>query len=198
VVNTDVVLLRCCRRPSARERRNPVARTYNPLPVAFLHWVLRGWAVAAGSTRRRLFRETGQSCTPFNLYCSNRMSTTSFVVRCAIAVAALTSIRYTTDFEHVDVSVPSECLAGIAAKMSPTDASTCIYHDVRLRGQLQDRDFKVIGREGASLDTDTALIVSQSDDSGFTWRSLALLLVAVAVWVPSLLSLLLGQRSEAA
>jgi hypothetical protein len=123
------------------------------------------------------------------------MSTFTFVVRCAIAVAALTSIRYTTTFEHVDVAVPSECTPDIAPTQASSDSSTCVYHDVTLKGQLKSRDFEVVGRRGASFDSETATVVSQSDQAGFTWRSAALFLVAVAVWAPSLLSLFVGQRS---
>jgi len=108
--------------------------------------------------------------------------------RCAIAVAALTSIRYSGLQEHVGVSVPEACVAGVAEETVRGD-NTCVYRNVSVRGQVMPRNFEVAGQTGVGFFTKDATVVSRGDEAGFTWRSLALLLIAVAMWVPSLLSL---------
>ncbi|MBR8428917.1 hypothetical protein [Burkholderia cenocepacia] len=111
-----------------------------------------------------------------------------FVARFAIAIFALSSIRYSGLHEHVDVSVPSSCVAGVAKETHP-GAYSCVYRDVSVRGHMLQRNFEVYGPSGVGFFAKDARVVSPGDNSGFTWRSLALLLIAIAMWVPSLLPL---------
>ncbi len=112
----------------------------------------------------------------------------SLALRCAIAVAALMSIRYSGLSEHVDVSVPAVCVAGVANETVPGD-NRCIYRNVSMRGHVMQRNFEIYGPTGAGFFAKDAVVVSQGDDAGFTWRSLGLLLIAIAMWAPSLLSI---------
>jgi hypothetical protein len=111
-----------------------------------------------------------------------------FLARCVIAVAAIMSIRYSGQQVNVDVSVPAACVPGVAKEAVSGD-NLCIYRDVSVRGHVLQRNFEVYGRTGAGFFTEDAMVVSPGDDAGFTWRSLALLLVAIAMWVPSLFGL---------
>jgi hypothetical protein len=121
---------------------------------------------------------------------------TTFIIRCAIAIAALLSLQYSGQFNHVDVSVSAPCAAGISAK-TDSGQTSCIYRDVSKRGRVMHRDFEVYGPSGAGFFTTSAKIISRSDQTGFTWRTAGLLLIAVAVWIPSLLTLFVkSKRSE--
>ncbi|MBN3761220.1 hypothetical protein [Burkholderia sp. Ac-20365] len=120
-----------------------------------------------------------------------------FLARCAVAVVALTSIRYSVLQEHVDVRVRSACAAGVSSSVV-AGGDSCIYRDVSLRGNVLRRDFEVSGPTGIGISTDEALIQSPGNNAGFTWRSLALLLVAVAMWMPSLLQLFFSRNDPAA
>jgi hypothetical protein len=70
-----------------------------------------------------------------------------------------------------------------------TGPGSCVYHDVSLRGHVVERSFEISGSSGNGFSTKGATVVSRGDQASFTWRSLALLLVAVAMWAPSLFSL---------
>ncbi|HDR9070501.1 TPA: hypothetical protein QDA90_005883 [Burkholderia vietnamiensis] len=111
-----------------------------------------------------------------------------FLARCAIAVAALASIRYSVLNQNVDVSVPAACVAGVATKVVQGE-NRCLYQNVTVRGHVLQRNFEVYGSTGIGFYTKDAFVASRSNDAGFTWRSLVLLLIAVAMWAPSLLSL---------
>lgn len=119
-----------------------------------------------------------------------------FILRCAIAIAALISIRYSGLHEHVDVSVPAACIAGVTKDTVPGDNS-CIYRNVSVRGHIMRRNFEVYGPTGAGFFTKDAMVVSRGDDAGFTWRSLALLLIGVVMWVQLLLSLFTKRETPA-
>jgi hypothetical protein len=108
-----------------------------------------------------------------------------FLIRCAIAVGALLSLQYSSQFDHVDVSVPATCVADVSAN-AESGQNSCIYRDVSKRGRVVQRDFEVYSPRGAGFYTKNAMVVSRSNQTGFTWRTLALLLVAIAAWLPSL------------
>jgi hypothetical protein len=118
-----------------------------------------------------------------------------FVARCAIASAALVSIRYSGLHENVDVSVPSACVDGVANE-TVQGSHNCVYRNVAVRGHVLQRSFEVYGPSGTGFFTKDAMVVSRSDDAGFTWRSLMLLLIAVAMWIPSLFSLFTRQSDS--
>ncbi|NIF40132.1 hypothetical protein F3J14_04290 [Burkholderia sp. Tr-862] len=110
------------------------------------------------------------------------------LARCAIAVTALLAIRYSVHHQHVDVWVPAACVAGVAKDTVPGDG-TCIYRNVSVRGHVMQKNFEVFGPTGVGFFTENASVMSRGDDAGFTWRSLALLMIAAAMWVPSLFPL---------
>ncbi len=110
----------------------------------------------------------------------------SFIVRAVVTLVALTSLQYSSVLEHVNVAVPGNCLPHISEKAEMVGAE-CVYQDVTRSGNLVTQDFSVTGSRGTGFNTQQARIVSGLDSSGFTWRTLLLVLIAVAVWVPSLL-----------
>lgn len=112
----------------------------------------------------------------------------SVALRCAIAIAALTSIRYSSLYKRVDVSVPAACAAGVANETVPSD-NGCVYRNVSVRGSVVRRNFYVYGPTEVGVSTKDFMFVTVRNDAGFTWRTLFLLVVAVAMWVPSLISL---------
>lgn len=120
-----------------------------------------------------------------------------FLTRCAFAFVALTSIPFSLEHEHVDVRVNSACIEGVSRQVTSGDAM-CIYRDVSLRGHVITRDFDVSGPTGIGFLTKDAMIESQSNDMGLTWRSVVLLLGAIAMWAPSLVSLFAERRPRAA
>jgi len=120
-----------------------------------------------------------------------------FIIRCAIAVAALMSIRYSGLQEHVDVSVPAACVTGVA-KETVSGERSCVYRNVSVRGHVMQHTFEVYGPTGVGFFAKEAMVVSPGEIAGFTWRSLVLLLIAVAMWVPSLLSLFTKRAMPAA
>ncbi|MGF6782537.1 hypothetical protein [Paraburkholderia sp. GAS334] len=117
-----------------------------------------------------------------------------FAARALIAVAAIGSFQFSGQLDHVDVSVSAACVAGISAQVEPS-SNSCTYRDVTRRGRVFERDFEIFGALGGGLYSSDARVVSRSNQTGLTWRSLALLLIAVAVWIPALLPLF-GKRRE--
>lgn len=112
---------------------------------------------------------------------------TSWIIRGLIVVVALTSLRYSGSFDGVDVSVPGACVPGISAEVV-TGKTECVYRNASVRGRVLHRDFEVRGDSGRSVVVEDTSVVSRAASAGFTWRTGALFLIAVAaVWRPSLL-----------
>ena len=107
----------------------------------------------------------------------------SFIVRAAVTLVALTSLQYSSVLQHAEVAVPGACIPTVTTK-TEVMGGECIYRDVERRGNLVTQDFTVVGPSGASFGTPHARLVSAMDGSGFTWRTFALVFVAMIVWVP--------------
>jgi hypothetical protein len=125
----------------------------------------------------------------------------SLIIRCIFTFALLAAIGHTTRFEGVDVLVPGDCLTFLGMEtQGPADGTTCIYRGATVQGRVIQHDFEVSGPRGALYSQD-ARIVSRSNELGLTWRSVFLLLIVAAMWLPSLLTLPMGgsstQRSSA-
>ncbi len=111
---------------------------------------------------------------------------TSWIIRGLIVAVALSSFRYSGSFDRVDVSVPGACAPGISAEVV-TGKTECVYRNASVRGRVLHRDFEVRGDSGRSVVVEDASVVSRADSAGFTWRTGALFLIAVAaVLGPSL------------
>ena len=113
----------------------------------------------------------------------------SLIIRCVFTVALFSAIGHTARFQDVDVLVPGDCitLLGLETR-GPADGTSCTFLGATVQGRVVQHDFKVSGPRGA-LYSPEARIVSRSNELGLTWRSVVLLLLVVAMWLPSLLTL---------
>lgn len=120
----------------------------------------------------------------------------AFVIRVAVAISALTSIKYSSQLDHVDVAVPIACVTSVSTQFN-SYPNSCFYKDVSIRGHIFSREYEVYNPRGGGFYTKDAVVRSDAKgQTGFTWRSLVLILIALTMWVPSLASLF-KQKSPA-
>lgn len=114
-------------------------------------------------------------------------------LRMAVSYAAVASIPYSTSFLNVDVAVPAAC--GVPA--SPTVVwknGTCVYRKVTLHSSVLTHEHMLTTSDGMTLIVQHGTIVTQTSQSGFTVRTIGLLFIAVCMWLPTVINLLLSRK----